>query len=147
MPAQQAAWTALEAFERPFLCAFSDQDPITRGADRALLDRVPGTRDQPHTTLEGAAHFVQEDRGAGSVACWGGNAKGQLGRAAKASVGGPDPIPGITGAIGLASGGDSSCAVFGDGSFACWGEDSRGQLGDGTAGGTKASPTRVQRLY
>lgn len=85
--------------------------------------------------------------GAGSVACWGGNAKGQLGRAAKASVGGPDPIPGITGAIGLASGGDSSCAVFGDGSFACWGEDSRGQLGDGTAGGTKASPTRVQRLY
>ena len=63
VPAQQAAWAALEAFDRPFLCAFSDQDPITRGADRALLARVPGTRGQPHTTIEGAGHFVQEDRG------------------------------------------------------------------------------------
>jgi alpha-tubulin suppressor-like RCC1 family protein len=85
--------------------------------------------------------------GAGAVSCWGGNAKGQLGSASKALVASPEPIPGIAGAIGLSTGGDSSCAVFGDGSFACWGEDSRGQLGDGTAGGTKASPTRVQSLY
>ena len=63
VPAQQAAWAALEAFDRPFLCAFSDQDPITRGADRAFLARVPGTRGQPHVTVEGASHFVQEDRG------------------------------------------------------------------------------------
>ncbi len=29
---------------RPFLCAFSDQDPITGGADRALREHIPGAR-------------------------------------------------------------------------------------------------------
>ncbi len=66
VPAQQAAWRTLEAFDKPFLCAFSDQDPITRGSDRGLLERIPGTKGQPHTTIEGASHFVQEDRGSGA---------------------------------------------------------------------------------
>ena len=57
------AWQALEAFDKPFLCAFSDGDPITAGADRAFLARVPGTAGQPHTVLAGAGHFLQEDRG------------------------------------------------------------------------------------
>ena len=85
--------------------------------------------------------------GGGAVSCWGANAKGQLGNASRGLVRSPAPIPGISGAISLSTGGDSSCAVFSDGSFACWGEDSRGQLGDGMTGGTKSSPTRVQRLY
>jgi haloalkane dehalogenase len=58
-----AAWGILETFERPWLCAFSDSDPITRGADQLFLARVPGTRGQPHTTIEGAGHFLQEDQG------------------------------------------------------------------------------------
>lgn len=58
-----AAWGVLETFERPWLCAFSDGDPITRGADQLFLTRVPGTRGQPHTTIEGAGHFLQEDQG------------------------------------------------------------------------------------
>ena len=53
----------LEQFERPFLTAFSDGDPITRGADRVLQARIPGTRGQPHTTIKGAGHFLQEDAG------------------------------------------------------------------------------------
>lgn len=57
------AWKGLERFDRPFLCAFSDQDPITRGADRVLRERIPGTAGQPHTTIAGAGHFLQEDRG------------------------------------------------------------------------------------
>ena len=59
----QAAWRVLDAFERPFLCAFSDSDPITKGGDRVLLRRIPGTNGQPHTTIVGAGHFLQEDRG------------------------------------------------------------------------------------
>ena len=43
--------------------AFSDQDPITRGADRAFQSRVPGAKGQPHTTIEGGGHFLQEDKG------------------------------------------------------------------------------------
>ncbi len=59
----RAAWSVLESFAKPFLCAFSDGDPITAGADRQFLARVPGTKGQPHTTVAGASHFVQEDRG------------------------------------------------------------------------------------
>ncbi|MCU1693641.1 MAG: haloalkane dehalogenase [Frankiales bacterium] len=61
--ANRAAWEVLERSTTPFLCAFSDGDPITAGADRQLLARVPGTQGQPHTTIRGASHFVQEDRG------------------------------------------------------------------------------------
>jgi haloalkane dehalogenase len=57
------AWTVLEQFDRPFLCAFSDSDPITKGADRAFRERVPGCRGQEHVTIEGGGHFLQEDRG------------------------------------------------------------------------------------
>ena len=61
--ANRAAWEMLERFERPFLCAFSDGDPITAGADRRLRERIPGAAGQPRTTIEGAGHFLQEDRG------------------------------------------------------------------------------------
>jgi len=63
VPDQRAAWDVLERFEKPWLCAFSDQDPVTAGGDAAFLARVPGTRGQPHTTIRGAGHFLQEDKG------------------------------------------------------------------------------------
>ena len=56
------AWQVLERWEKPFLTAFSDGDPITRGMDRVLQDRIPGARGLPHTTLSGG-HFLQEDSG------------------------------------------------------------------------------------
>lgn len=62
-PANRKAWEVLETFSKPFLCAFSDQDPVTGGADKNLIGRIPGTADQPHTTIEGGGHFLQEDRG------------------------------------------------------------------------------------
>jgi haloalkane dehalogenase len=62
-PANRAAWAGLGRFERPFLTAFSDGDPITRGADRALLAHVPGAAGQPHVTIERGGHFLQEDAG------------------------------------------------------------------------------------
>jgi haloalkane dehalogenase len=58
-----AAWEVLEQFERPFLCAFSDLDAVTSGGQAAFIDRVPGTRGQPHTTIVGGGHFLQEDKG------------------------------------------------------------------------------------
>jgi haloalkane dehalogenase len=62
-PANRAAWQRLEEFKRPFLTAFSDRDPITRGGDRALVARIPGAAGQRHVTIEGAGHFLQEDSG------------------------------------------------------------------------------------
>ena len=60
----RAAWKVLERWERPFLTAFSDSDPITAGGDRVLQARIPGAQGQPHTTIAGGGHFLQEDRGA-----------------------------------------------------------------------------------
>ena len=62
-PANRKAWEVLERWEKPFLTAFSDSDPITKGADRAFQARVPGTKGQPHTTIAGGGHFLQEDKG------------------------------------------------------------------------------------
>ncbi len=53
----------LRRWEKPFLTAFSDGDPITRGGDRLFQEHVPGAQGQPHTTIAGAGHFVQEDKG------------------------------------------------------------------------------------
>jgi haloalkane dehalogenase len=58
-----AAWAELEKFEKPFLTAFSDLDPITRGLDEELRKRIPGAQGQPHTTIRGGGHFLQEDCG------------------------------------------------------------------------------------
>jgi len=56
------AWAKLERFDKPFVTAFSDRDPITRGGDVPLQARIPGTQGQPHTTIRGAGHFLQEDK-------------------------------------------------------------------------------------
>ncbi len=61
--ANQATWAVLKQFTRPFLCAFSDQDAVTKGGERAFLGVVPGTEGQPHTTVVGGGHFLQEDKG------------------------------------------------------------------------------------
>ncbi|GAC1591603.1 MAG: haloalkane dehalogenase [Acidimicrobiales bacterium] len=61
-PDNARAWTVLESWSKPFLCAFSDADPITNGGERELLRRIPGTNGQPHFTPHGG-HFLQEDCG------------------------------------------------------------------------------------
>ncbi len=60
---QVAAWRVLSAFAKPWLCAFSDRDPITAGGHKVFLRSVPGCDGQAHTTIDGAGHFLQEDRG------------------------------------------------------------------------------------
>lgn len=57
------AWEVLSRWTRPFLTLFSDGDPITRGGDAFLCERIPGAKGQPHDTIIGAGHFLQEDKG------------------------------------------------------------------------------------
>ncbi len=61
--ANRDAWKILEAMDTPFLTAFSDGDPITAGSDRILQARIPGAKGQPHVTIAGGGHFLQEDKG------------------------------------------------------------------------------------
>ncbi len=57
------AWDVLRRWEKPLLTAFIDSDLVTRGGDRALQKLIPGAAGQPHTTITGAGHFLQEDKG------------------------------------------------------------------------------------
>ncbi|HEY1738405.1 MAG TPA: haloalkane dehalogenase, partial [Acidimicrobiia bacterium] len=59
----RAAWERLHKFDKPFLCAFGDSDAITGGSDKYLIAEIPGAAGQPHTTIVGGGHFIQEDRG------------------------------------------------------------------------------------
>jgi haloalkane dehalogenase len=61
--ANRAAWKVLGQWTKPFLTAFSDSDPITAGGYRIFQRTIPGARDQVHVTIEGAGHFLQEDKG------------------------------------------------------------------------------------
>ena len=38
-------------------------DPMTRGGDQEFRVQVPGARDQPHTTIRNAGHFLHEEQG------------------------------------------------------------------------------------
>ena len=53
----------LRTWDKPFLTAYSDGDPATAGWERVFQEEVPGAKGQPHVTIEGAGHFLQEDRG------------------------------------------------------------------------------------
>ncbi len=53
-------WKLLEKWEKPFLTVFSSNDPITKGGEKILQQRIPGTKNQPHQILSGR-HFLQED--------------------------------------------------------------------------------------
>jgi len=57
------AWEVLKKWDKPFLTAFSDSDPITRGGDAYFHKLIPGTKGQAHRTIIGAGHFLQEDKG------------------------------------------------------------------------------------
>jgi len=58
----KAAWRVLEKFNKPFLTAFSDSDPITKGGEMIFQNRVPGTKGQKHVMIADAGHFLQEDK-------------------------------------------------------------------------------------
>lgn len=61
VPENKKAWEVLSSFQKPFLTCFSDQDPVTRGLDKEFHKRIPGCEGQPHQTLKGGGHFLQED--------------------------------------------------------------------------------------
>ena len=58
----RAAWEVLKQFDKPFMCAFSDNDPVTAGGDKPFLEQVPGCQGPRHRTITSAGHFLQQDQ-------------------------------------------------------------------------------------
>lgn len=58
----QAAWEVLRKFDKPFMLAFSDHDPVTAGGDKKFIEEVPGCSGVAHRTIENAGHFLQQEQ-------------------------------------------------------------------------------------
>lgn len=66
-PEHEANKKAIELFkqwDKPFLTAFSDGDPITKGGEQFWQKYIPGAKGQAHVIIKGGGHFLQEDKGA-----------------------------------------------------------------------------------
>lgn len=57
----KAAWQVLRAFDKPFMVAFSDSDPLMAGLEKKFLDQVPGCNGVAHRTVKNAGHFLQQE--------------------------------------------------------------------------------------
>ena len=82
-------------------------------------------------------------QGDGEVRCWGAGERGQASGADESGMSDePREVPGLSGASGLALGGNHSCALVG-GEARCWGANEHGQLGDGSTVDRQAPATVV----
>lgn len=79
--------------------------------------------------------------------CWGDDAYGKLGNdAAQDDHDVPVAVAGISNALDISAGGESTCARLEDGKAMCWGRDTFGQLGDDAALDNKSTPAQVHGL-
>lgn len=93
------------------------------------------------TAISGGYTFSLALRADGTVMAWGENARGELGSGTTSGpelcLGAiscskrPQPVPGITDGIAVATGYDDDAALLADGTVLVWGADRAGQLGDG----------------
>ncbi len=63
MAENKRAWNVLRAFNKPFVTAFSDNDPATKAWEKVFQENVPGAKGQPHVEIKNAGHFLQEEKG------------------------------------------------------------------------------------
>jgi haloalkane dehalogenase len=71
--ANRRAWEVLRQWNGKVLTLFSDQDPVTAGGEKPFQKLLPGAQGQPHATIVGAGHFLQEDKGeelAARIVAW-----------------------------------------------------------------------------
>jgi alpha-tubulin suppressor-like RCC1 family protein len=97
-----------------------------------------------HMICGGWYHSVAVTQ-SGSVWSWGSNYYGQLGDGTTTDRAEPVQVPGLTGIVSVAAGGDHTLALKSDGSVWSWGDNPCGELGDGTCQ-RRTSPVKVAGL-
>lgn len=110
--------------------------------DRATPVSVVGLPRPVRAIAAGGIHVcaILDD---GSVWCWGGNNRGQLGDGTITGRSTPAAVRALTdAAVELVSGQYHTCARLIDGTVRCWGHNSFGALGDGTAS-DRSTPVAV----
>ena len=58
--ANRKAWEVFKKWDKPFLTAFDDSDPVSAGGEIQFIKVVPGAQGQEHQKLSGGGHFFQE---------------------------------------------------------------------------------------
>ena len=103
----------------------------------------PGVPPPPKLVAAGVTHScaVDENR---QIACWGQNARGQLGIGSFVDSPAPRFVPGMSNATAVTASLTHSCAIRLGGVF-CWGGNTDGQIGDGTTT-DRPSPVQVPGL-
>ncbi len=81
--ANRAAWTVLRGFTKPWLTAFSDKDPLTRGGDTAFQREIPGCAGQPHTTIRVGVTSSRKTAERSSRASWPPSSRARRGPSAR----------------------------------------------------------------
>ncbi|HJL20400.1 MAG TPA: hypothetical protein RMH99_32330 [Sandaracinaceae bacterium LLY-WYZ-13_1] len=115
------------------------------GADGGV-PRCPRPSD-PIDLTAGAAHACVA-RADGTVACWGWDTHGQLGRGAPPPSIEPTPAPvaGLTGAVQVEAGEHFTCVRTDEPAVHCFGANGQGQLGAGSTEELSPTPLRVAGL-
>jgi alpha-tubulin suppressor-like RCC1 family protein len=83
----------------------------------------------------------------GSVWCWGGNSRGQVGVGTTISYyATPMRVHGVRDAVAIDVGNNHACAVLVSGDVKCWGENIAGQIGNGRRTTAQTTPALVRNL-
>jgi len=113
--------------------------------DRPLPDAVTGL-DAAAVSVACGREYACARLVDGGVACWGSDAKGQLGRgsAGPGKANPPTRIPGVSGSTAIAAGAEHACALAG-GQVVCWGSNGMTQIATGASllGVTEVVPASV----
>jgi alpha-tubulin suppressor-like RCC1 family protein len=104
-----------------------------------------GGSSQPAIALTAGATHTCALLADGTVKCWGGNARGEVGDGTTTNRNAPVTAGTLAGIVSLSAGAEHTCAIDTVGKTYCWGANTNGQIGDNTTT-NRLSPVPVSGI-